>query len=268
MVAVLAEPATRMVCRRAVLIAVGGPQYRAGSHRQFVLLARRLAASGFPALRFDFRGMGDSEGEPVGFEHRAPDLAAAIDALMQRLPSVQSVVVFGLCDAAAAALLACTSDPHVNGLVLLNPWVRSPRSLAQAHFTQYYRERILQPDFWSKLLSGGLDWRQSFRSLAALVAQLRAPQIRVASTDRSLPFQIRMAHGLRQFRGHTLLVLSERDLTAAEFLRCVSEVPEWKGLLSAPRVQRLDVPGADHTFSSASLRKIVEDTTIRWLSAW
>ena len=31
----------------AVLVIVGGPQYRAGAHRQFVQLARRLAAAGF-----------------------------------------------------------------------------------------------------------------------------------------------------------------------------------------------------------------------------
>ena len=30
---------------RGVLVVVGGPQYRVGSHRQFVLLARRLAAA-------------------------------------------------------------------------------------------------------------------------------------------------------------------------------------------------------------------------------
>lgn len=43
---------------RGVLVVVGGPQYRAGSHRQFTLLARDLAAYGVPVLRFDCRGMG------------------------------------------------------------------------------------------------------------------------------------------------------------------------------------------------------------------
>ena len=66
--------------RTAVLIVVGGAQYRAGSHRQFVLLARRLAAAGYPVLRFDLPGMGDSPGDPVPFENTAPHIAAALDA--------------------------------------------------------------------------------------------------------------------------------------------------------------------------------------------
>ena len=46
-----------------VLMVVGGRQYRAGAHRQFVKLARYLACHGIPVLRFDVRGMGDSEGD-------------------------------------------------------------------------------------------------------------------------------------------------------------------------------------------------------------
>ena len=50
-----------------VLIIVGGPQYRAGSHRQFTLLARHLADAGYPTMRFDYRGMGDSAGRMLAF---------------------------------------------------------------------------------------------------------------------------------------------------------------------------------------------------------
>src|SRR5215471_15952260 len=59
-----------------VVIVVGGPQYRAGSHRQFVLLARDLASNGAAVLRFDCRGMGDSGGNFPGFERIGPDIAA------------------------------------------------------------------------------------------------------------------------------------------------------------------------------------------------
>ena len=55
LVGVLARPDAPAA--RGVLIVVGGPQYRAGSHRQFTHLARELARNGIASLRFDYRGM-------------------------------------------------------------------------------------------------------------------------------------------------------------------------------------------------------------------
>src|SRR5512144_3183809 len=81
---------------RGVLIVVGGPQYRVGSHRQFLLLARDLAAAGIPVLRFDYRGMGDAGGEVVDFEHCQADIAAAVDAFFARSAGLREVVIWGL----------------------------------------------------------------------------------------------------------------------------------------------------------------------------
>ncbi|MDQ2695687.1 MAG: hydrolase 1, exosortase A system-associated, partial [Pseudomonadota bacterium] len=86
---------------RGLLLVVGGPQYRVGSHRQFVLLARDLAAAGIPVLRFDYRGMGDAGGDFAGFEGVDDDIAAALDAFFARCPGLREVVLWGLCDAAS-----------------------------------------------------------------------------------------------------------------------------------------------------------------------
>ena len=83
---------------RGVLIVVGGPQYRAGSHRQFTLLARGLAAQGIPAMRFDYRGMGDSEGSARDFEDVGHDLRVAIDQFLVAVPGMTEVAIWGLCD--------------------------------------------------------------------------------------------------------------------------------------------------------------------------
>ena len=61
------RPAVGKPGRLGVIILIGGPQYRAGAHRQFVHLARSLADEGIACLRFDFRGMGDSSGEARTF---------------------------------------------------------------------------------------------------------------------------------------------------------------------------------------------------------
>ena len=127
------HPAQHEPGTRGVVVVVGGPQYRVGSHRQFVLLARTLARRGIPTLRFDQAGVGDSDGDTAGFEDLHRDLRSAIDELQRREPRVERVCIWGLCDGASAALMYAAGDARVDQLILLNPWVRSEGSLAQAY---------------------------------------------------------------------------------------------------------------------------------------
>lgn len=249
-----------------VLIIVGGPQYRVGSHRQFLLLSRRLAAEGYATMRFDYRGMGDSTGAMRTFEDVADDIGAAIATFQRACPSVNRVVLWGLCDAASAALLyiQTSEDSRIAGLVLLNPWVRSEASLAQTHIKHYYGQRLLQPEFWRKLLSGKLRLFESLRGLMRSVLKARGSGV-IRKID-SQSFQDRMAEGLRQFSGHVLLILSGEDYTAKEFLEYAGANAPWSGLLISGRVSRVDVPDADHTFSSQTQRASVENATLDWLN--
>jgi exosortase A-associated hydrolase 1/exosortase A-associated hydrolase 2 len=247
----------------AVVIAVGGPQYRVGSHRQFVFLARRLAEHGYTSLRFDYRGMGDSEGEKRGFEDVGPDLNAAIDALQRACPAVRNVVVWGLCDGASTAMTHAVLNRSVSGIVAVNPWVRSEASLAATRVRHYYLARLVRGEFWAKVIRGRLDIRAS---IGALLGDLKRAS-RSAPSGRGEAFQERMAGGLAVFRGRVLLIISGNDLTAKEFLQYTAASAQWRGLLASDRISRIDLPQADHTFSSATWRKQVEDATIAWLRA-
>ncbi len=171
-----------------VLIIVGGPQYRGGSHRQFLLLSRALATAGYPAMRFDYRGMGDSTGELRNFEAVESDIAAAVDAFMAASPELERIVLWGLCDAASASLLYLHAhkDERLGGLVLLNPWVRSEATLARAHIKHYYVQRLLQPEFWRKLLSGNLGIG---RAIGGLLGSLKNARQTNSPANRELSFQ-------------------------------------------------------------------------------
>lgn len=158
-------PENNISFKTGVLIVVGGPQYRVGSHRQFVGLARELAMAGFPAMRFDYRGMGDSEGEPISFEDTGPDIKAAIDVFFQKCSVIDKVVLWGLCDAASACLMYSASDPRIAGMGLANPWVRSETGAAKAHLKHYYTVRFFQKQFWLKLLKFEFNYFESFVSL-------------------------------------------------------------------------------------------------------
>ena len=248
-----------------ILIIVGGPQYRVGSHRQFVMLARAMAAAGYPVLRFDYRGMGDSTGTPRDFTDVTDDISAAITSIQGQLPSVKHIVLWGLCDGASAALLYWneTRDSRVSGLCLLNPWVRSEASLARAHVKHYYIQRLLERQFWAKLLSG----KVASAALAGLLRKVRLMVTGSGSPASALnqPFQHRMCRAWRDFDGNILLLLSGDDYTAKEFLEYASMDAAWAGLLGRANVVRHDLPGADHTFSDLASRTRVEDATLEWL---
>lgn len=253
--------------RRGVLVIVGGPQYRAGSHRQFALLARRLAAQGIPALRFDYRGLGDSTGAARTFEDVAADIRSAIDAFQAALPGLQEVVLWGLCDAAAAALAYGQHDRRVAGLVLLNPWARSAAGLARSTLKHYYWARLRDPALWRKLARGQFALGASLRSLLGLVGAAR--QARDGSAPPLTPdLHARLLAGMRGFQGRVLFIFSSADLTAQEFLDMCKASPGWQRLLAQPTVQQHTLDGADHTFSRRAWRDQVADWTGAWVAAW
>lgn len=248
-----------------VLVIVGGPQYRVGSHRQFVLAARTLARQGFSTLRFDYRGMGDSTGEARTFEAIDTDIRCAIDVLQQHTQA-KKIVLWGLCDAASAALMYAASDPRVTALVLLNPWVHTNATAAAARLGSYYGERLLNRDFWRKLLGLQINWSDSLRSLIDVLkvtgrSRLAGPE----STPESTHFLARMQRGWEHFGGRVFLILSGQDLTADEFRSLVRTSPEWRKLRDTRGTDTLECKEANHTFSSHKWREEVEDATVKWL---
>jgi exosortase A-associated hydrolase 1 len=249
-----------------VIIVVGGPQYRIGSHRQFASLARGLSQSGIACLRFDQRGTGDSSGEPLGFQSLDADIRAAIDRLLLECRELTQVYLWGLCDAASAILMYAWQDARVAGIALANPWVRSAEGQAKVILGQYYLRRLQTREFWRKLATGDVGILHAARELVANWRAARrfgspAPQ----DVRRPQSFQDRMLHGLEAFERPVLLITSGDDLTAAEFLALVAASSRWRRALERSSTERHHLAEANHTFSSARWRKQIEDWTALWL---
>ncbi len=120
---VLESPAARPR-KTGVLLLYPGVQEYMRAHWAFRSLAGGLAARGFPVLRFDYRGTGDSSGEPESttFEACVDDARVAAEELRDA-GMVQEVAMIGMRLGAAIALRAATKLAYVRRVSLWNPVV-------------------------------------------------------------------------------------------------------------------------------------------------
>ena len=123
------------------------------AHKSIRRLAINLANLGYPVLRFDYRGTGDSAGDldGVSAQHWVADIGYAIQELMD-MSAVPRVALIGLRLGALLAAKAATEQNHVSRLIMWDPVVdgsayvegiRSAIADAQAHGS---RSRIIDAD--------------------------------------------------------------------------------------------------------------------------
>ncbi len=255
--------------RAGIVVVVGGPQYRVGSHRQFVLMARGFSGAGIPVFRFDCRGMGDAAGDFDSFERLGPDIRAAIDCFLESRQGLSTVILLGLCDAASAIAMYCGEDKRVSELILMNPWARTEHGEAKAYLKHYYWKRVFQKSFWTKLLGGRLEIRQSIKTLLKTIAAGRSADTRAhgETAAGASSFLERMLSGIRSFQGRILLIMSGHDLTAREFEDLARLDSGWRAALDRESVSVLEIPTADHTLSRrGDLNRTIEEI-VKWVGS-
>jgi hypothetical protein len=175
-----------------------------------------VAKEGWPVIRFDRRGVGDSGGANEGYASAAPDILIA-----QRCAAhigAERVVAFGNCDAATAlatlplhsALRRGFADPApIVARVLANPWLadRENGLPPRAAIRDRYRRRASDPAMWRALLTGKIDLAKLRKGLLALLPR-RLEEPRLLSE---------IAAGLERLPLPTRIVLSRRDATGLAF---------------------------------------------------
>ncbi|MBX9883840.1 MAG: hydrolase 1, exosortase A system-associated [Novosphingobium sp.] len=191
-----------------VLIVSGGREVRAGSWAGQAQIAARLAAAGVPVLRYDRRGVGESEGTDPGFQNTREDIAAALGAFRAAVPTLRRVIAFGNCDAAAALMLH-GAEIGLDGLVLANPWTLETDeadAAPPAALRQRYLAKLANPREVLRLLTGGVNLAKLARGLRQAAAS--APKSSLAD---------RMAANLARFAGPVTILLATGDRTAQMF---------------------------------------------------
>lgn len=236
--AVLAATLDSAAGTTGLLIVSGGNEIRCGAHRGMAMLAARIAAAGYPVLRFDRRGIGDSEGENGGFESSRADIVAALAAFRRACPEMKQIVAFGNCDAASA--LALHQPLDVDALVLANPWTieeqgndETPALPPASAIRARYWQRLKDPASLGRLLRGEIDLGKLGRGMAKLglggaPASRESLGRRVVAAIAATPKPV-------------TILLASGDRTAQTFAE------HWNGTVAAVSVHELN--SASHSFA-------------------
>ncbi|MEO8017826.1 MAG: alpha/beta fold hydrolase [Pseudomonadota bacterium] len=127
------------VARNLGLVLCSASGYEAiCTHRSYRHFAEEAAARGFPALRFDYDGTGDSAGGSLDADrlgHWLRSIAAAID-ILKETTGVERICLFGVRVGASLAAVAAQGRTDVEALIAfapvikVNSYLRETRALA------------------------------------------------------------------------------------------------------------------------------------------
>ncbi|MBD2019523.1 alpha/beta fold hydrolase [Leptolyngbya sp. FACHB-36] len=127
-----------------------------------MLYAKRFAEEGLTTLIFDFRGYGESEGQPRHYEsprRKTDDFKAAISFVSGR-PELKKakITILGVCASAGYAAQATAEDTRVSRLALVAPWLHNPE-IARRNYTA---RPGVSPNGYDGLLNQGRDARKIY----------------------------------------------------------------------------------------------------------
>ena len=288
---VLEEPAGAPSTDIAVLLLSPGVKMRVGPQGLYRRISRELVALGLPVLRFDFYGLGDSEGalpeellrdvyNHIEVGRFVDDTVDAMD-WMQKTRGTKRFLLSGLCGGAITALLAGERDSRVAGLfgIGLTAVLASRAADASKYMTEgqvkdwrgAYARKLLNPKAWYRLLTLQSDNRligrivgQAFRQYVLRQSAAPPPAAPPADDNANPRFPSAFFRMLSSKRP-MLLVFGGSDRLQWEFEEKFVARHRERLASMPPFYQVHVVPDANHVLSTDAWQREMLDVTRTWL---
>lgn len=244
-----------------LLIVSGGNEIRSGAHGGMAELAQKIAGHGYPVLRFDRRGIGDSTGNNGGFLESRQDIAAAVEHFHQNCPQLTKVVGFGNCDAATALALF---QPEIgfDALCIANPWTIEqtkqepdvPSEPSAAAIRARYWERLKNPKTYADLLRGRINLRKLFKGLK-----------KAAAKEENTQLALQLRDALERLEIPCDLLIAQRDTTALTFMAGWKSA-DYAGVRDKPNLVLHGTDTASHGFADSDSKMWLENRTLQLIT--
>ncbi|MBZ5536437.1 MAG: hypothetical protein LAO31_10815 [Acidobacteriia bacterium] len=247
----------------AVLLLNAGFVHRVGPARIHTKMARRLAEAGFPVLRFDFSGIGDSEARKDALPYEVSTIHEAREAmdLMSAAKGVSRFVLVGICSGASNSLRIALSDPRVVGAVPIESYPFS----TTGYIVSTYVRRFFRWRMWWNLLTGKLHPRKSLQSLAGMIFSKVKPGREETTPAWQPPSPKEIIADLRTLvrRGVRLCFINS-GLGPAHYYYHSRLQREVEAFSHPGEVRVLSFDETDHTFTPLSQQELLIKTICDW----
>jgi pimeloyl-ACP methyl ester carboxylesterase len=259
LIGTLTLPGARGATDIAYLLLNAGVIHRIGPHRFNVKLARRLASLGFPVMRFDLAGLGDSavprSSAPYP-ERVAADVRDAME-VATRKAGVQRFIVVGICSGADNGFRVAAAETRVVGVVMIDGYGYPTL------WTRWHR-------YWRRLGHGALGAARGWfeRRLALMRRRLNGEAQATAGSDPG-----RRAHPPRTAYADRMQALVDRGVRvllihSGSLLRRYSYARQFHDAFGnrpfASKVEVTFCPDVDHTVTTLAAQQQLMDLIGSW----
>lgn len=254
--------------RPGVVLLNGGIVHHTGTYRLHVRAARALAAKGFASLRFDFRGIGDSEDPREGLPLNdliVQDMDAAVSYVAEA-HGRERIVMLGYCSGAFDALQAAGRRQEVVGIVSLD---LNADFLTWRHHIVYLSSRLLRWESWWNTVTARNDrvHRLARRLFGREEEPVQRPESTSIAARRPLSREeVRAWLGATLARDVELLCVFSGGVPAlySHERQFADALPD---VASHPRSAVRYLPEADHAFSARDQQEVLLGEVVEWMQA-
>jgi uncharacterized protein len=242
----------------AVIFLHGWGTYRIGPHRFFVESAREFAAAGFPCLRFDFRGRGESEGivAETTLLDMIDDAKAAIQFMLKQ-QGIGQIVLIGLCSGGEVAVGTASCNSNVNGVVLLSTPLLGRESAVKddvrktTHFAKNYWQKLFISATWKKIFTFRVNYKAIFRILFGHFLHKQ--------NDKPIK-EAELLENFKNYKGASLFIYAGNDSEAVPSENAYREICSKHN-----NTVFNTIPKANHNFYSVAWKQNVIKQVEKWL---
>ncbi|MET0088493.1 MAG: hypothetical protein ABW068_00470 [Candidatus Thiodiazotropha sp.] len=289
--------------KTTVLLLSPGIKMRVGPHRMYNKLSRVLVDHGLNVLRFDFYGLGDSEGtidesvlvnvyNSIQDGRYVDDTIDAVDWLSQAYAQ-NDFVLGGLCGGAITGMLAGCGDKRVSGLLSLG--LINVFEGGEDNFSKFvtdgqlnslkdgYVKKLSDWESWKRLLTFKSDFRVIFKIFTKpfrlVTKKLRSMfERRDEVSEAELPPALQGTNTNPKFapaffrmvrdRKKMLVIYSEADRLLWEFEEKFENI--YRGQLKPyqSEYQVITIPEANHILSMKEWEDEMHGHVVEWLNKY